>query len=304
VLKRLVVFGLVAGALLLGGAPAANAEVPITQVGWWTRSPTPPTVPEGGLSVAAAPDGDLTIGAVLLDAGEGGASGASLRLVEGSGGAGAEVAGIRVCPTSSTWSAEAGGALADAPEAQCDAASVDMVRGADGTWTADVQSLVEGKTGDVGLAVVPAEGSVAFQLNFAPPAVDGSVSESSGSDFTETTTATTMATSTSPSPAASSSPTPSFIAPVTPVPTVPAASNQVGAALPSDGSSATAAAVEFEPQLGGAVPAGESDSRVTKATVLLWYVLAMVIGAGVAGLTWLRNTGRLAPADLLARVRR
>jgi hypothetical protein len=289
-------------ALVLGVPGTAGAEVPVSQVGWWTRSPSPPTVPDGGISVGAAPDGALTVGAVLVDTGDG-ASGASLRLVEASGGAGAQVAGIQVCPTSSSWSAAEGGPMADAPKDDCASASVAMTRGEDGSWTADVQKLLDGKTGDVGLVVLPAADAVAFQLSFAPPIVDGSVTE--GSSGSETDTSTTP--SFEPAPSSSSSyvapeppSTPSFVAPVAPAPE-PAV--QPSAPI-SDGSSATAAAVPFDPAAAGLTPGGGGGSHVTKAMLLFWYLLAMAVGAAVAGITWLRNEGRLTPTALLARVRR
>jgi hypothetical protein len=303
--RRVALVGAVAGAPLLGRAPAARADVPVSQVGWWTRSPSPPTVPEGGSSVGAAPDGDLTVGAVLVDTG-GGASGSSLRLVESSGGAGAEVAALQVCPTSATWAAEAGGAMADAPDGQCDAASVEMVRGADGTWTGDVQSLLEGKTGEVGLLVRPATGSVAFQLSFAPPTVTGSVTDatsSTGSQSTATTTAPSTSQSEGGANTFSPPATTSYVAPPSATPTTVASSTQQVASAPGVDSSATAEAVEFTP-LSGQVPAGESDADVGAVTVVLWYVLALVVGGAVAGLVWLRNTGGLSPATLLAKVRR
>ena len=306
---RLALVAAVTGALLLGGAPTAAADVPVSQVGWWTRSPTPPTVPEGGISVGAAPDGPLTVGAVLVDT-DGGASGASLRLVESSGGAGAEVAALEVCPTTATWAAVAGGAMADAPEASCDAGSVAMTRGADGTWTGDVQSLLDGKTGEVGLLVQPADGSVAFQLSFAPPTVTGSVTDASSSSSSSGSgsTVTTTAPSTRPTEGGANTFSPpattGFVAPPTATPTTVAGGNQqVAAAVPSDGSSATAEMVEFTPFAGG-VPAGESDADVSAGTVVLWYVLAVLVGGAVAGVVWLRNAGRFSPATLLARVRR
>lgn len=298
--RRALVAGILGVALVLAIPGAAHAEVPVSQVGWWTRSPTPPAVPDGGISVGAAPDGALTVGAVVVDAG-GGASGASLRLVESSGGTGAQVAGIRVCPTSTSWSAADGGPMTDAPKDECKAASVPMKRGADGTWTAKVQELLAGKTGAVGLIVVPAANAVAFQLSFAPPTVDGSVSEGAAPE-TQTTTATTFApsgsSSGSPSFAAPAPPsTPSFVAPVTPAPQV--------AAPVSDGSSATAADVAFVPEIGAGVPAGGGGgSHVTKATMLLWYMLAMVVGLAVTGVVRLKNEGRLSPAAFLARARR
>jgi hypothetical protein len=276
----------------------ASADVPVSQVGWWTRSPQPQSVPEGGIAVGAAPDGALTVAAVLVDAGDG-ASGSQLRLVETDGTG--PIATVQVCPTVATWSAAAGGPMEDAPEGQCDA-GVAMTRGEDGTWVADVQPLLDGKTGDVGLLVAPAADSVAFQLSFAPPTVTGSVSEaSSGSG---STTATTRAPASSARPSTSPAGS-SFVAPATPTPTV-ASTPTTLAALPdtsTDGSSANAESVAFTPVVGGTVPAGESSRDVGAGTVVLWYVLALVVGAGVAGLHWMRSNGRLTPSAALARMR-
>ena len=299
--RRTLVAGIIGVVLVVGFPSAARAEVPVSQVGWWTRSPTPPAVPDGGISVGAAPDGALTVGAVLVDAGDG-ASGASLRLVPASGSAGAEVAGIQVCPTSAAWSPAEGESLEDAPKDECAATSVPMTRGEDGTWTADVQKLLDGETGDVGLIVLPAADAVAFQLSFAPPMVDGSVSEGGASTQTETTTAANTAPSMSSSPSFAAPSAPAFVAPVPPSEAaVPALQETFE---PAGGSSATAEAVEFTPQLGGVPGGGGGGSHVTKATVLLWYVLAMVVGVAVAGIAWLKNEGRLSPAALLARTRR
>src|SRR3954447_13898011 len=93
-IRRTLALGGLASAMIFGAPVAAHADVPIKQVGWWTRSPAPPTVPDGGVSVGAAADGDLTVAAVQIDAG-GGASGANLHLVETNGGG--QLAGLQVC---------------------------------------------------------------------------------------------------------------------------------------------------------------------------------------------------------------
>src|SRR4051812_22219370 len=178
-MRRTIGVAVLAAAVVALAPTAAHADVPVTQVGWWTRAPSPPTVPEGGIAVGAAPDGDLTIGALVIDAGEGGATGTELRLVE-TGGQGQQVAGLQVCPTSTTWSAAKGEPMTDAPKDDCKSATVAMKRAEDGaTWTAEVQKLVEGKTDTVGLIVKPASGSVAFQISFAPPSVAGEASTES-----------------------------------------------------------------------------------------------------------------------------
>jgi hypothetical protein len=49
---------------------------------------------------------------------------------------------------------------------------------------------------------------------------------------------------------------------------------------------------------------GDRDNGVTKAMILVWYVAALVFGAAVAGVSWLRLNGRLDPASLLGLARR
>jgi hypothetical protein len=293
--RRLLLGGVLGGVLVLSVvvAPGAHAEVPVSQVGWWTRSPTPPTVPEGGISVAAAPDGPLTVGAVLLDAG-GGASGASVRLVE-TGGEGQQLGGLQVCPTSSAWSPAEAGAMADAPKDDCASATVAMARGDDGTWTADVQSLVDGKTGPVGLIVLPAAGSVAFQVTFAPPIVDGSVTDESDSSSESTSDAFEPSTSSSGS---FSTDTGSFTVPSAPaVPEVPVTTATTAPAATIAPSNDVAAST-----FSGGLPIKTvTGDHVTKATVLLWYLAAIVFGSAVAGLSWVRAEGHLSPAALLRR---
>lgn len=302
---RVLLAGIVGATLALAVPGSASADVPVSQVGWWTRSLTPPSVPEGGLAVGAAPDGASTVGAVLLDVGDG-ASGTELRLVETEGTS--ALAAIQVCPTTTTWSADDGGALEDAPEGRCDGTTAPMTRGDDGTWIADVQPLVEGKTGEVGLLVAPAAGSVAFEIAFAPPTVSGFVTEASTS-ASQPSTATTQAPATSSSAAPSPSPSgsPSFVAPVTQTPPTVATVTTLATLPDTSGvlvGSATAAQVEFTPQIGAAVPAGESSSDVGAGTVVLWYVIALIVGAAVAGIVWLRDTDDLSAGALLARVRR
>ena len=284
----------IGAACALGFAPSAHAAVPVTQVGWWTRSPVPPTVPEGGVAVGAAPDGALTVSAVKIDAGDG-ASGTSLRLVE-TGGQGQQAAGVQVCPTDTSWSAATGDALDKAPKDACASASVAMTRGADGTWTADVQKLVDGKTGDVALIVLPAAGSVAFQIEYAPPIVDGSVSEAS-SDESTTDFSSVGSTATETSPSSDSS---SFTAPETVTP-APVVAPPTTVAAPT-----TVATIASTPDYAAGIPARTSSEErgVTKATVLIWYVVAAVFGTMVAGISWMSSKGYLSPVELLAAIRR
>src|SRR5690349_16301153 len=80
----------------LGGFTPANAAVPVSQVGWWTRSPSPPTVPEGGLTVGVAPDGNLSVAAIGLET-AGGAESAKVTLKETTDSQGAPTASLQVC---------------------------------------------------------------------------------------------------------------------------------------------------------------------------------------------------------------
>src|SRR5689334_5332555 len=98
----------------MGSAPAAHADVPVGSVGWWTRSPAPPTVPQGGLTVGESPDDDLSVAAIRLSTGEGGATGVSITLTE-SGGEAQQAASLQVCTTADAWNAAAGDPIELAP---------------------------------------------------------------------------------------------------------------------------------------------------------------------------------------------
>src|SRR3954451_8858037 len=80
---------------------AASADVPVSAVSWWTQSPAPPTVPDGGISVATGPGGRISVAAVKLDIG-GGATTATLTLDE-SDGQGQQAAAIQACATTNDW---------------------------------------------------------------------------------------------------------------------------------------------------------------------------------------------------------
>ena len=304
--RRIVAGAVTALAVAALAGPDAAAEVPVSQVGWWTRAPAPPAVPQGGIAVGAAPDGDLTVGAVQLDTGEG-ASSATLRLVE-TGGQGAAIAALQVCPTTASWSASEGGSLADAPAAECDVASSPMARAEDGTWTADVTALLAGRSGPVGLVVRPATGAVAFQVSFAPPIVDGTVTESGSSGGTDASTSDGGSSSPSFEDSGASSPSMSSFPVEPPAPVTPDADVETSATTPTSvatdevASSATGATIPFTPALGAG--AGQSASSVTKSTLVAWFFLAAIVGVGVAGLSWLRAQGRLQPAALLVALRR
>lgn len=124
-----------AALVVVGLARPGEAE-PARSVGWWTRQPAA-SAPDGGFAVGAAPDGALSVAAVGLPLDT---QAVALTATESESLNGA-TASLAVCPTDPNWTAVAGGALADAPEPQCDEGSVALVRGDDGTWRADLTPL-------------------------------------------------------------------------------------------------------------------------------------------------------------------
>lgn len=171
----------VAAASLLITVPASAQETAsITAVGWWSRSPGQ-QAPVGGFAVANAPDGPVTVAALLIDTGRAGVASATLTAVE-TGGVASAVAAVRLCAADDGWTPEPGGAMAEAPASDCDAATTAFERDADAaTWSADLLPLLSGRTGVVSVAFVPAEGAgaaaaglppVAFEVRFAAPTLD------------------------------------------------------------------------------------------------------------------------------------
>lgn len=166
-------------ATLAGAAPAAAAE-PVVEVGWWTRSPSQ-AAPEGGFAVAAGPDGASTVAAIRVTLP--GLSSASLTAVE-DGGLNQGAAAVQACPTADPWTPTAGGDLAEAPEADCEAGSVALTRDAESTsWTGDLTPLV--RNGALSVVLVPGEASGAamlgFDVRFAAPEITAT-SDDTGDD--------------------------------------------------------------------------------------------------------------------------
>ncbi|HUF31632.1 MAG TPA: hypothetical protein VMN58_00310 [Acidimicrobiales bacterium] len=177
----------VAGALLLLAGGALEAQERQVDVGWWTRSPAQ-GAPDGGFAVANAPDGPLTVAALAVP-GSDGATSASLEVVE-TGGLGQDGASIEVCVASTPWTPIEGGALADAPEADCDAGQATLERdGPSARWRADLTGLLAGTVGDLSVVLRPAQGEgpigpSPFDVRFAQPSftVVGVPSGSTGGD--------------------------------------------------------------------------------------------------------------------------
>lgn len=150
-------------------AQAAGATV--SDVGWWSRTPST-TTPEGGFQVAKGPDGDTSIAAVRI-AIDGSLTQALLILAETTGGFLQESAVIDVCPTTAAWTAVVAGPLDEAPEADC-TRKVPINRDATtGSWTADLMPLVE--PGATSLAVVLRPGAVTAVVAPTPPSIPSPV---------------------------------------------------------------------------------------------------------------------------------
>jgi hypothetical protein len=68
----------------------------------------------------------------------------------------------------------------------------------------------------------------------------------------------------------------------------------------------TAATIPSTPDFASGVPARSSSTErgVTKSTIVVWYLVAIVFGAFVAGISWMNAKGYLNPVELLAAVRR
>lgn len=174
-MKRRILASVTLAAVI--GLAAAPAEAAVSAVGWWTRNPTA-SAPEGGLQVANGLDGTLSFGAVR--AVEDGVSieKAVLTLQESGQAVNGAGASLQACPALGTWS-PGQGTFADAPKADCQAATVALTRNAAGQWTGDVTSVLVG--GTPALAVVPGEGGGIFQVSFDPPTLDVKMRASSGS---------------------------------------------------------------------------------------------------------------------------
>ena len=134
------------------GAVTADKE------GWWNAAadatagtplpPPPSTVPAGAIAVGAAggqPDKVAAIG-IVLDAERGSVVERfvmTLKEAEGPGAQQGEGAAIVACPVTAFFAPEENGALADAPEADCEAAQAEGTRADDGTWTFDLAPIAD-----------------------------------------------------------------------------------------------------------------------------------------------------------------
>ncbi len=205
--------GALAFALGLAVVPAAAGAqenpVSISAVGWWTANPAS-SAPAGGLAVSAGPNGSvISQGAIRFSVSTTSLERASLVLTE-DGGVQASGAALQVCPTPNSWTPVEKGEAAKAPRPECDRGTAALTRSAEGTWTADVRSLLSG--GDdgasVALMIVPAGSGavpIGFEVRFRPPSVDAAGASTSSTTTTFAGSSDSPASSSSPSTSSSSS---------------------------------------------------------------------------------------------------
>ena len=175
---------LIVAALCLVLPGKADAAI-LTKAGWWWRVndgslpvpvPAPPTVPEGGLMIAGAPDGATAIAALHFDVNDNETSPVLTLAVAPNGDQGGATALLAACLTGSAWEPASAGGWAFKPFPACDQGSVNGIRSDDGaTWTFGLAPLLS--DGIIDITLVPgveasqpegANGST-FQLAFNPP---------------------------------------------------------------------------------------------------------------------------------------
>jgi hypothetical protein len=171
--RALVVATAVTLVVGLGGPPAGAAT--LADHGWWWRGqsgllmelPPPPTIPEGGLSVAVSPDGDVAWSAVRFQMDE--SESAPVLVFTVANDLGGQVAAIDACRANVRWRGGAAQRWDTRPQPQCDAGAVAGVRSEDGaTWTWDLSTLV-GDDGTVDVLLVPGADAQPFQQDFDAP---------------------------------------------------------------------------------------------------------------------------------------
>jgi hypothetical protein len=220
--------------VLVGAGPANAAEAPTAQAnqdGWWNRLqgpqdgepagnplrpaiprlPAPPTVPADSIAVGASANQVDKVAAVGIDvlAPAGGTVEAmTLRLKQSPGNGSninADMAKVSACPITTPWGPDKNANWADRPQADCNLAKVEGMRGAEGEWTFDLTPLgslwvdpasgvlpngvllsAEAVPGVVQVSWVGLDaGGIAIDLAASAPPEDGTFGSSSG-DATST----------------------------------------------------------------------------------------------------------------------
>lgn len=150
-----------------GRGPVLAAEASVSEIGWWSRTPST-TTPAGGFQIAKAPDGETSVAAVRVTI-DGTLTQALLILSETTGGFLQESAVIDACPTVAAWTAAVAGPLAEAPKADCTRKVAVERNPTTGSWTLDLLSFIE--PGATSVAVVLRPGAVTEVVAPTPPTV-------------------------------------------------------------------------------------------------------------------------------------
>lgn len=154
-------------------------EVAVTEVGWWSSSPLALPQPEGGFQVSAAPDGtDQAVAALRLSIPATQVDSLPVHLVEANS-VGTDFGILRLCVTTTAWTAANPGTMDAAPTPDCTVAA-GLTRTTDGSWLGDAAALAP-NGGQVSLMVVPV-----YQQPSPAPVGPGMVVTISGGEFTAT----------------------------------------------------------------------------------------------------------------------
>lgn len=170
--RAVVVLG-VAGLVSVALSPGAALALPPTKAGWWNAASAGgaalplPTTSAGDLHVGQGPNGPSAYAAVAYDLlGQSSTSASLVLKLKNALGTPA----LSACATkNNAWKAAENGAIADAPAYDCAKAGVSGVLSAAGDSVTFLLSDTQQLAGSYSLAIVPTDGSVAFQVDIEKP---------------------------------------------------------------------------------------------------------------------------------------
>lgn len=182
VLAALLLSGSLGVAAVVAAPAAAQAEPPVTAVGWWSDRVLAQEKGEGGIEVARTLDGD-SVAALTIESG-GAVSSATITLTEvETGTVRADSAVVDVCDTGPFVAADAG-AIDEAPATEC-TGGIALTRAEDGTWTGDITPVVGDSTSFLAIVPGPVPDDATpldpgFVLEFEAPVVAVTLAPSDG----------------------------------------------------------------------------------------------------------------------------